>query len=302
MPAVSLVMPCYRCADTVSGMVSSVQAQTMSDWELIAVDDGSDDDTLSTLLALASQEPRMHVLHQENGGVASARNRGMERSEGQWLTFVDADDTIPPNALETMLHLTTETVDIVGGACEIVRGEERTILYCTDGDKTTMLESLVRGDSALNHMCGKLYRRSRLGQLRVQPDVSVGEDVLFNLEAIWLSREWRVSQDVNYHYLVRSDSAMEQAQRDIYARSLPMLAGIDAFIERNGLQDVLFRAHIDAYLRLLRKDRGRLRAAFGMAGPSRRITAGVKPSALTMKQRAYWAALRLAPVLSVLFP
>ena len=304
-PLVSLVMPCYQCEHLVIRMVRSVQAQTVSDWELIAVDDGSRDGTLSVLSALAKEEPRMRVIHQENAGVSSARNRALDEAQGQWITFVDADDELPPRALEILLSLAHEQTDTVCGACEMVRGDSRALLACAHGDRMALMESLVRGDSALNNMCGKLHRASVIREhaLRLKPGVAVGEDVLFNLEMLAVSRAWRVTDENVYLYLVREDSAMERARRDVYARSLPMLHGIDAYIEKNGLQTALFRAHIDAYLRTLRADRGRLRAAFAMCGaPARAITKGVDASALPLKQRMYCAALRFAPVLSFFLP
>ncbi|MBQ4608004.1 MAG: glycosyltransferase, partial [Clostridia bacterium] len=72
-PLVSIILPCYNNAETLSRTVRSIQAQTQTDWELIAVDDGSRDDTHQVLLALAGGEPRMRVIHQENGGVSAAR-------------------------------------------------------------------------------------------------------------------------------------------------------------------------------------------------------------------------------------
>ena len=304
-PLISIVMPCYQCEKWVGRMVTSVQAQTVVNWELIAVDDGSRDGTLSVLQALAEDEPRMRVLHQENGGVCAARNRALCEARGQWITFVDADDALPPRALETLLSLADEETDAVCGACEIIRDGTRAPLTCAHGDRTALMESLVRGDSALNNMCGKLHRASVIREhgILLTPGVAIGEDVLFNLEVLSVSRAWRVTDENVYDYYVQADSAMERARRDVYARSLPMLHGIDAFIEKNGLQTALFRAHIDAYLRTLRADRGRLLAAFAMCGaPARAITKGVDAASLPLKQRAYHMALRLLPVLSYFIP
>ena len=304
-PLISIVMPCYQCERTVAAMVKSIQAQSVTEWELIAVNDGSTDDTLGVLMTLASRERRMRVIHQGNGGVCAARNRALELARGKWIFFADADDRLPPHALRTLLELTDGETDTACGACEVVRGEERTLLTCADGDKIALMESLVRGDSALNNMCGKLHRASviREHNLRLTPGVAVGEDVLFNLRMLAVSREWRVTDESVYDYLMREDSAMARARGDVYARSLPMLRGIDEFIEENGLQTTLFRAHIDAYLRILRADRGRLGAAMGMCGePARAVTRGVEHRALPLKQRAYYWALRLMPVLSFFLP
>ena len=305
---VSVVMPCYQSGETVERSVRSVQAQTMADWELIAVDDGSTDDTLARLRALQKDEPRMRVVHQSNAGVSAARNAGIDAARGEWLFFLDADDRLTPDALATLLDMADDALDVVCGAYEMRYADEggRSERYaCADGDLQIVLESLIRGDSALNSMCARLYRTSFIQQhgIRAPLGVRVGEDVLFNLDAFAVARAWRMSDRVIYIYEFGGDSAMTRARRDVYARSRDMLAGITAFIAAHGWQTRLFRAHIDIYLRTLRADRGRLRAALAFDRRIvRAITDGVCPRELCAKQRLYYAALQLCPFLSIALP
>ena len=308
MSKVSIVVPCYQNGRTLARTVQSIMGQTVTDWELIAVDDGSRDDTLLVLQALAREEPRMRVLHQENGGVSAARNAGMAAARGTWLMFVDADDWLLPDALEHLLSLTEDQLDIVCGAYEMRyaqqggRVEKHT---CASGDLQTVLESLIRGDSALNSMCARLYRTDMLRQAKITAPlgVKVGEDVLFNLDAFAAARAWRMSERTIYVYEFGGDSAMTRAHRDIWRVSVPMIEGIGQFIRRCGMETSLFRAHIDVYVRTLRADRGRLRAALSL---NRRmvasITQGVDFSALCARQKLYYLALRLLPALSFLLP
>ena len=304
-PTVSIVMPCYQSGETLERSVWSVQAQTFGDWELIAVDDGSTDGTLARLRALAATEPRMRVLHQENGGVSAARNAGIDAAQGEWLFFLDADDRLTADALSTLLDMANGALDVVCGAYEMRYADEggRSERYaCADGDLQIVLESLIRGDSALNSMCARLYRTAFIQRhgIRAPLGVRVGEDVLFNLDAFAVARAWRMSDRVIYIYEFGGDSAMMRARRDVYARSRDMLAGITAFIAAHGWQTRLFRAHIDIYLRTLRADRGRLRAALAFDRRIvRAITDGVRPGELCAKQRLYYAALRLCPLSSI---
>ena len=307
-PEISLVMPCYQNGATLERTVRSILAQTFADWELIAVDDGSTDDTGARLDALAKEEPRMRVLHQANGGVSAARNAGMACARGRFIGFVDADDHLLPGALEALLAMTDERTDIVCAAY-IMRhredGGREELSVCAQGDRIAIYESLLRGDSALNSMCARLYRADMLKKNRIEAplEVRVGEDVLFNLDAFACARSWRMSPEVVYLYELGGDSAMMRARSDRYARSLPMLEGIGRFIDRHHLETALFRAHIDAYLRVLRADRGRLRAALGFdRAVVRRVTKGVSLRALCGKQRLYYVALRLFPPLSFFLP
>ena len=100
---VSIIIPCYNSASYLGACMDSVLAQTMDDFEAILIDDGSRDDTLAVARRYAGQDARVRVLSQENRGVAAARNLGLAQARGEWVTFVDSDDLLPPNALETML-------------------------------------------------------------------------------------------------------------------------------------------------------------------------------------------------------
>lgn len=308
MSKISVVMPCYQNAHTLAQTVQSIRSQSLKDWELIAIDDGSSDGTGELLDALAAEEGRMRVIHQANAGVSAARNAGMDAALGEWLCFVDADDYIEPYALETMLALTDERTDIA--CCAYVmrfidedgRQEKH---VCADGDLICVLESLIRGDSALNSMCARLYRRSMIEEkrLRAPLGVKVGEDVLFNLEAFRAARAWRMSEETVYVYEFGGDSAMTRARQDRYLRSRQMLEGIGAFIRREGMQTQLFRAHIDVYIRTLRADRGRLRAALAFdRAMVQSVENGVCFALLPPKQKFYYGALRLLPCLSYFLP
>ena len=307
-PLVSIVMPCYNNGRTLARTVASIQAQTEKNWELIAVDDGSRDDTLCVLQRLAQDEPRMRVIHQENGGVSAARNCGMDAARGKWIFFADADDHLLKHALAHLLSMEDDAVDILCGAYEIHyfdEGGRREKHACASGDLQPVLESLIRGDSALNSMCARLYRSELLCShgVRAPIGVKVGEDVLFNLDAFMAARAWRMSEETIYLYELGGDSAMTRARSDVYGMSRPMIEGIGAFIARHGLETQLFRAHIDIYVRTLRVDRGRFGAALGLTREMvAAMTRGVNFRALDVKQKLYYLALTALPLSSFLLP
>jgi len=101
MPKVSVVIPSYNCASSVCNAVESVFAQTMQDFEIILVDDGSTDDTRAVLGPYFSN-PKFRYIHQQNRGAPGARNTGSRASNAEYLAFLDADDLLSPRALELM--------------------------------------------------------------------------------------------------------------------------------------------------------------------------------------------------------
>ncbi|MBW8306761.1 MAG: glycosyltransferase [Thiobacillus sp.] len=102
-PKVSIVMPCYNAAAHLQTSIGSVLAQTLQDWELIIVDDGSTDDSWQTLQKLVQADSRIRVFQQANAGAAAARNRALHEARGAYTAFLDSDDAWHPEFLEAML-------------------------------------------------------------------------------------------------------------------------------------------------------------------------------------------------------
>ena len=96
-------MPCFNAAAHLERGVRSVQAQEMTDWELVVVDDGSTDGSRRVLETLALRDPRIRPIHQSNTGAAAARNRGLHAATGTFTAFLDSDDTWRPDFLAAML-------------------------------------------------------------------------------------------------------------------------------------------------------------------------------------------------------
>jgi glycosyltransferase involved in cell wall biosynthesis len=100
---VSIVMPCYNAEAHLQASIGSVLAQTMQDWELIIVDDGSKDLSWQILQQLAAQEKRIRIMQQPNAGAAAARNRALRETRGAYTAFLDSDDSWHHEFLETMM-------------------------------------------------------------------------------------------------------------------------------------------------------------------------------------------------------
>ena len=102
MPLISIIMPAYNGEKTIRETVESVISQTESDWELIAIDDGSQDSTVEILSSIG--DPRVKVLSYSNAGPSASRNRGIAHARGDYISFIDADDLWTPDKLESQLQ------------------------------------------------------------------------------------------------------------------------------------------------------------------------------------------------------
>lgn len=100
----SIIVPVYNVEKYVGDCISSILAQTYPHFELILVDDGSTDESGNICDRYAAQDSRIKVIHQANGGVSRARNKGIEAATGQWICFIDSDDEVKPELLKHYIH------------------------------------------------------------------------------------------------------------------------------------------------------------------------------------------------------
>lgn len=102
-PLISVIVPVYNTAKYLPRCLDSILAQTYNNLEIIIVDDGSTDNSAKIIKSYAQKDPRIKSFHQSNSGLSSARNTGIAKSTGAYITFVDSDDSIEPNMLEAMV-------------------------------------------------------------------------------------------------------------------------------------------------------------------------------------------------------
>lgn len=114
-PAVSVIIPCYKAARTLGVALDSVLAQTVQDFEIICVDDGSPDDSAALVFERSRTEPRIKLIRQANGGVSKARNTGIAVARGAYIATLDADDIWNPVFLERSIGHLQDNPDV--GVC-----------------------------------------------------------------------------------------------------------------------------------------------------------------------------------------
>jgi glycosyltransferase involved in cell wall biosynthesis len=103
-PAVSVIVPAYNCAELLPQAIDSVRAQTYTDYEVVVVDDGSEDDTWPVAQRLAASWPKMRAIRAAHGGLAAARNRAIAEMRGRWIALLDADDLWKPEKLQRCME------------------------------------------------------------------------------------------------------------------------------------------------------------------------------------------------------
>ena len=161
MAKISIIVPVYHTAKYLHRCIESVLAQTFTDWEMLLIDDGSTDDSAIICDEYAAKDERIRVFHKENGGVSSARNLGLDHAQGEWITFIDADDWVEPEMLAKMLAKAEESdADVVICDLRFVWHEQSSVYSSIDwnDDKTESLNRYIA--SSWTCMCSSMAKRS----------------------------------------------------------------------------------------------------------------------------------------------
>ena len=159
---ISVVIPAYNSERSIERCVKSVLSQTYPSFEVIVVDDGSKDKTLTICLEMEKTNPRLRVYHQTNQGVSAARNAGLDQACGEWVAFVDADDWVDPEMFGAMLDKARETgadVTECGFRFEYPDGSEEWLPEAGAFSTDEALYRLFRGDSH-DYFWNKLWKVS----------------------------------------------------------------------------------------------------------------------------------------------
>ena len=191
MPKISVVVPIYNADKYLHRCVDSILSQTFADFELLLINDGSKDNSGVICDEYVVKDSRVRVFHKENSGANSARNFGLENAIGEWVAFVDSDDSLRNDAFSCLYSLSNDQIDAVIANTEydeIINGEEWT--------------RLLLGCKIRCEVWGTLYRRSLLQKLEFQVphQIVIGEDFLMNVQYALNCKKVRTISDVIYNY------------------------------------------------------------------------------------------------------
>lgn len=185
---ISIVVPVYNSARWLDACIESICRQTMPDWELVLVDDGSTDGSDAIVRDWEKRDGRIRSFRKENGGVSSARNFGIDRARGQYLMFVDSDDVCSPLLLETLYGAMTPACGLAVSTVRRFRREEdipeAKALPALPLTSPGAIFARLEDGGMLHPPCARLYRTEiiRANAIRFVEGLSLGEDLLFNLD------------------------------------------------------------------------------------------------------------------------
>ena len=255
---ISVVMPIYNAFDYLKPAIDGVLNQTLSDIELICVDDGSTDNSLSILKEYQQADERVRIVTENNAGPSIARNKGLARARGKYVIFLDADDFYDYTLLEKLYNLAEEhTLDIAICKFDIynnrkskfegnIRSDHGEIfadgVVASKNDYPDTILSCTTG-----YVWNKLFKREFLveKELVFDPDLRVFEDTYFVVTALSLAERIAKCPERLIHHRVYNNQPRNKLFRKYYAQVPVVYTKIKEFLRSHGMYTPLSQSFLN---------------------------------------------------------
>lgn len=234
---ISIIIPVYNSERYIERCLRSVESQTYSNWECILVDDGSKDDSLEILRKWERKDSRFKVLHQENAGAGMARNQGLDYARGEYVVFIDSDDTVSPNYLERLSRHSEDVVFIdvnaVSESGEIVRKEYLSAY------KDNSVDEIIRYQMTGTMPWGgvrKAVKLQLINDYKIRySHLRIGEEAVYSFLVLANAKNIGFIDEPMYSYILRESSLSSSHDED------PWGGLVDAYLCNTLCNNVLNR-------------------------------------------------------------
>lgn len=331
MPQVSVIVPIYNVDRFLSECIDSILMQSLSDIEVLLVDDGSTDKSGVIADSYAQSDPRVRVIRQENQGLSGARNTGIAAATAEWFTIVDGDDWLEADALRTMLDSAQPTgADIVLFSYfrDTPGSRTREKFFTTNDFDYTQAQARIlqanclvalgignrRATTNVGVTWARLYRTSFLrdNDLRFKVGLTRMQDAIFHLYAFGLAQKVSFRDKPIYHYRVWPGAASRRFSPQFAATAEEILNEIARFMERmspSDFEDVYYTKAGKLYLDIIKlqyvgnpmplaEKRSQLTTLLNKQ-PYSEARARARPKYMSPGQAVVWPLIRMGLPLSV---
>jgi len=216
MPEISVIIPMYKTPKLLlRKCLDSLIGQTFTDFEVLVIDDGNEPGYEYIQEEYEKKDSRITFIRQENGGVSSARNRGIQQAKGKYISFVDSDDYADPSFLAEM-HEAMQDADVA--ICAVSETYFPVYPGWTDRRVFWSKPSYYNGLQYINFCHNKMFRRDLIveNNLLFPVGMKLGEDAIFVCNYLKLCKSFRKVREPRYHYVPEASSAMRKYQEEFW--------------------------------------------------------------------------------------
>lgn len=244
-PLISIIIPVYNVGHYLKYTLECVAKQAYTNLEILIIDDGSTDDSLSICQKYALQDPRFKVFHQQNQGVSQARNKGLELANGIYIGFVDSDDMPAPDMFSSLYaNMVASNADL--SICNTAFiGESTTEISAkptenqsiqVNSDLIVNWQKILWGSNERKFYCiwDKLFKKDIIQKydLRFEKKLRIGEDTLFSISYFLCCDRIVIDQKTLYNHRIRQGSLMRTPIPDLAKQQIFRMDKLEAFARK----------------------------------------------------------------------
>lgn len=218
MPLISVIVPVYKVEKYLKKCVDSILSQTLQDFEVFLIDDGSPDNCGKICDEYSEKDNRIIVIHKKNGGLSDARNVALNKISGEYITFIDSDDYVSQNHLETLYNALVNSESDMS-VCNISSYSDNQ--YDDSFFKPSNCFKVLDDRKSIFNpaippcACAKLFKKTIFNDIRF-PVGRLYEDIFVNHEVLAKAKRLALTGENTYYYLIRSDSIMHQEYKPAF--------------------------------------------------------------------------------------
>lgn len=265
---ISIIIPVYNAQQYLTSCLESVLNQTYKNIEIILVNDGSTDESSSIINKYKDKDKRIVVIDKENEGVSIARNIGIENATSDWIMFVDSDDILEKEAVETLANYTEGFGEVILSRIYLLKNGEKTEALCKYNEnkifekeeKRELEESIFYDNkkekiSYISCPFAKLYNKKFLQEnnIKFTEGLKYGEDGIFNLESFHLANKITFVNKCTYQYRINSQSVMNTYDPKLIENYTKMLLSFESVLQQFNLSDFYKNEYLYFVLRQVNK-------------------------------------------------
>lgn len=242
---ISIIVPVYNASKYLRECIESILVQSYHNFELILVDDGSKDNSLEICQSYIARDSRIIVFHQENAGVSAARNAGLSLARGEYFCFVDSDDSVEPDMIEKLYN------SIIKANADLSICGFKNISSKGVTTKQAVKEEII-GEVEIAHFvvehylewlvsspCGKMYKNIQYPTKKFDVNISLGEDLKFNVQYFEHIEKIVIIEDCLYRYMDAEGSLTKTYRNGNYEAICNIYETTIQYLQRtNGSIDV----------------------------------------------------------------
>lgn len=259
---ISIIVPVYNVEKYLERCIESIVNQTYQNLEIILVDDGSMDNSGKICDEWAVKDNRIKVIHKENGGVSSARNDGLKKATGEYVGFVDSDDTVEPRYMEILLNLIIEKrvdMSIINYIEKYSEYEIKNETYIKNKEfyKENFFKYLFEISNYKGYLWNKIFKREIIvtNNIIFDENIYICEDLLFVCQVADKCEKFYYDyEEYLYNYYIREESSIRKEYSEQTATRVEVYSRIIEIFDKNNIDSILVKREYMYYALVARNE------------------------------------------------